>query len=134
MNQNNLELIDQLFAAYAKRDFNELSQILAENIKWTFRGNNPVSGVKSGINEVISFFDEMGKIMSGSNVKAEKLVMGSNDEYVIECQHIWTNRNDGNNLDHHVCVLWQFKDNKITAGEHFFADPVASDDFFNSVQ
>jgi ketosteroid isomerase-like protein len=51
----------------------------------------------------------------------------------VECQHISTDREDGNNIDHYVCVLWTFENGKIISGRHFFADPKSADTFFNLV-
>ncbi len=129
----NLDIINKFFEAYGKHDLNALRQVLAKKVKWTFPGQNPFSGTKSGFDEVITFFDTMGSIMGRSNVKAEKLVIGANDEYVVESQHIWTNREDGTNIDHYVCVLWKFRNGKIIEGRHFFADPTSADGFFTKV-
>ena len=92
-----------------------------------------MAGVKNGIEDVVAFFDNMSAIMGASKVKAERLVTGSNDALLVECQHITTHRDDGNNVDHHVCVLWTFENNKIKEGRHFFADPHAADHFFAAV-
>ena len=129
----NLNLIDHFFDAYDKRDINRIQQVLAENVTWTFPGHNPVSGTKVGIDEVVAFFDTMGSIMGRSNVQAEKLVMGVNDEYMVECQHIWTHRADGINLDHQWCVLWKIENGKIKEGRHFAADQHSVDEFFSKV-
>jgi uncharacterized protein len=133
MTQNNLHLIDQFFDAYGKRDRDGLQRVLAANIRWTFLGQNPFSGIRNGIDEVIAFFDTMGAVMGRSNPRVEKWVVGANEHYVIECQHVWTNREGGHNLDHLVCVLWTFENDKIVEGRHFFADPQAADTFFNQV-
>ncbi|MGH7273853.1 MAG: nuclear transport factor 2 family protein [Nitrospiria bacterium] len=105
MNHPNLDLINQFFQAYGKRDFDGLRRVLAENAKWTSLGQHPLSGVRHGFDEVVAFFDMMGAVMGKSNIRVEKLVLGANDDYVVECQHVWTNREDGHNLDHLVCVL-----------------------------
>jgi len=133
MTHPNLDLIDAFFEAYGKRDRNALQRVLAENITWVFMGRHPLSGVRKGIDEVIGFFDTMGTLMSKSNSKAERLIISANDNYVIECQHVWTNREDGHNLDHMVCVLWKFENGKIVEGKHFFANPQAADEFFDYV-
>jgi len=133
MNHPNLDLIDEFFQAYSKRDFDGLRRVLAENATWTSLGRHPLSGVRNGFDEVIAFFDTMGEVMGRSNTKVEKLIIGANDDYVIECQHVWTNREDGYNLDHLVCVLWKFKNSQIVEGRHFFSDPQAVDTFFNYV-
>lgn len=129
----NQVIINQFFEAYSKRDRDALRRVLAENAKWTALGQHPLIGIKNGMDEVIAFFDAMGAIMGKSNVRVEKLVVGANDNYVVECQHVWTNRDDGHNLDHLVCVLWTFENGKIVEGRHFFADPRAMDEFMNHV-
>ncbi len=133
MANSNLDLIDRFFEAYGKRDFAGLQNVLATNVRWIALGQHPLAGVKNGINEVIAFFDAMGSVMGRSNTRVEKLVVGSNDRYVVECQHVWTNRPDGTNLDHLVCVLWTFENGKIVEGRHFFSDPKAMDNFISGV-
>ncbi len=133
MTHPNLEIINKFFEAYGQRDLDAIRHALSENVRWTFPGRNPVSGTKVGIDQVIAFFDTMGSIMGKSNVKAEKLVVGVNDGYVVECQHIWTNREDGINLDHLWCVLWKFENGKITEGRHLAANQQAVDNFFTKV-
>jgi len=110
-----------------------LRQVALEDMKWIFPGRNPLSGTKSGIGEVIAFFDTMGGIIGSSNPRVEKLVTGVNDDYVVECQHIVTNRKDGKNLDHHWCVLWTIRDGNIVEGRHFAGDQHKADVFFSSV-
>ena len=44
----------------------EISQVLSENIKWTFPGSNPLSGTKSGIGEVVSIFCSFVKLVFNS--------------------------------------------------------------------
>ncbi len=130
MTHPNLDLIDKFFEAYGKHDLDGIRHVLAENATWTFPGHHPLSGTKAGIDEIVAFFDAMGNIMGSSNVKVEKLVMGVNENYAVECQHIWTHRADGQNLDHLWCVLWKFEDGKITEGRHLAADQYAVDKFF----
>jgi len=133
MSDTNSLIIDNFFAAYSKHDFAAIRQVMSEDVIWIFMGQHPLAGVKNGIEEVVAFFDNMSAVMSSSKVKAEKLVTGSNSNFLVECQHITTDREDGNNIDHHVCVLWTFEHNKIKEGRHFFADPHAADHFFAAV-
>ena len=130
MTHTNLELIDQFFAAYGKRDREGLRQVLADTATWTFPGHHPLSGTKVGIDAIVAFFDAMGAIMGRSSANVEKLVMGVNEQYVVECQHIRTSRTDGPNLDQHLSVLWSFENGKIASGRHLAADQRALDAFF----
>ena len=133
MKTNNQDIIDQFFEAYSKHDFAAIRQVMHEDVIWVFLGQHPLAGVKNGIEEVVAFFDNMSAIMGQSGVEAEKLVSGSNQHFLVECQHIVTHREDGNNIDHHVSVLWTFEDNKIKEGRHFFADPRAANLFFGAI-
>ncbi len=126
-------IIDKFFAAYSRHDFAAIREVMAEDVIWVFLGQHPLAGVKNGIEEVVAFFDNMSAVMGASKVKAQKLASGSNGAFLIECQHITTHREDGNNIDHHVCVLWTFEHNKIREGRHFFADPHAADHFFSAI-
>ncbi len=131
MTHPNLDLIDQFFAAYGRRDVAALHRVLADNARWISLGQHPYAGVKEGFDAVIAFFDQMGSLMGRSNNHVEKLIVSANDRFVIECQRVWTAREDGHNLDHLVCVLWTFENNQIVEGRHFYSDPQASDAFFN---
>jgi uncharacterized protein len=133
MAHSNINMIDKFFDLYSKHDIKGLQEVLSENIKWIFPGQNPLSGTKVGIEEVISFFDKMGNIMGSSNVKVEKLVMGVNDGYVLEGQHIKTNREDGINFEEEMCVLWVFENGKIIEGKHFISNQYEVDTFFNKM-
>jgi ketosteroid isomerase-like protein len=130
MNHPNLDLIDQFFAAYGKRDLAGLRDVLAENATWTFPGHHALSGTKVGVDEIVGFFDAMGTMMGSSNPRVDKLVMGVNEQYVVECQYIRTSRADGPNLDQQLCVLWSFANGKIASGRHLAADQDALDAFF----
>ena len=116
-----------------KKDLDGIKKAMSEQVTWTFLGRHQLAGIKNGITEVVAFFDTMSGVMSKSNPTVEKLIIGSNDNYIIECQHIKTNRTDGINIDHEVCVLWTFENGKIISGKHFFADPVAADTFFDAI-
>lgn len=133
METTNQEIVNKFFEAYSKRDMNAIKQVMAENASWTFLGQHKLAGIKNGVEEIIAFFDTMSGIMSKSKPMVKKIVTGSNDNYLVECQHIKTNREDGINIDHQVCVLWTFENGKIISGRHFFADPVAADRFFEAV-
>jgi uncharacterized protein len=133
MEHTNVRIINNFFEAYSRHDLNDIKKVLSNDVKWVFPGQNALSGTKVGIEEVIYFFDKMGSIMGKANVEVEKLIMGATDDYVLECQHIWTSREDGINFDQDMCILWKFKDGKIIEGKHFISEQLEVDTFFNKV-
>jgi len=133
MAHNNINIINTFFEAYGKKDIDKLQTVVDENAGWIFPGHHKFSGVKTGFDEVITFFDKMSSIMGSSGIKAERLFIEANDKYVVEYQYVWTNRSDGNNLDHHWCVVWKLKGGKIIEGRHLAGDQHEVDRFFHKI-
>lgn len=129
----NQQIIDRFFEAFMKHDMDGVRKVMHEDVVWTFNGQHPLAGEKKGIEDLVWFFGQMNAIMQESKPTVDKIIVASEGNYTIECQHIRTNRADGNNIDHHACVLWTFKDGKIISGRHFFADPQAVDRYFTAV-
>lgn len=122
----NLQLINAFFQAYGRHDIEAIKGILKENIKWHIPGNHPLSGTKTGVDEVLEFFGKLNK----AALKAEPIVMGVNDNFVIDCHRNWSNLEDGNNLDSMSCLLWKIEQNKIVEVHNFPADQQVVDLFF----
>ncbi|PKB17758.1 nuclear transport factor 2 family protein [Flavobacterium sp. 5] len=122
----NLAIIAQFFDAYGKNDLNGIRQVIDENVKWTIPGHHPLSGTKIGVDEVLAFFSHLGK----SDFKADPIVLGVNDDYVVDCHRGWSNREDGNNIDILWCLLWKIENGKITEVVNFAADQHEADRFF----
>jgi uncharacterized protein len=124
----NLELINRFFVAYGNKDLKGISDVVDEKVKWTIPGHHPLSGTKNGVEEVAAFFTQLGK----SDFKADPLVLGVNDNYVIDCHRGWTNREDGKNIDMLWCLLWKIDNGKIIEVVNFAADQYEADRFFYS--
>ena len=127
------KIIDLFFESYSLHDKEGIKKVMSEDVTWSFLGQHKMAGERKGIDDVISFFDNMNAIMTNSNPEIEKLIVASNPKYLIECQHIKTDRTDGVNIDYLVAVLWKFENGKIISGQHLFADPKAVDNYFNAV-
>ena len=132
MTHPNLELINQFFQAYGARDLPALRRVLAEDVRWVFPGQHPLSGTKIGVEEVVAFFDAMGGVMGNANVKVTPLVSGVSDTHVVEAQHMTAHREGEEplDLDHYWCVLWTFEHGRIKEGRHLASDQQAVDEFF----
>lgn len=125
----NLTLINSFFNAYGDNDIDEISKILAEDIKWHIPGNHPLSGTKTGVNEVLAFFKSLNKGL----FKAEPIVMGVNDSYVIDCHRNWSNLENEDNLDNMSCLLWKIENNKIVEVFNFPQNQHIVDAFFTKL-
>lgn len=131
MNENhpNLILISSFFQAYGSNDLPKIKEILAEDIKWHIPGNHPLSGTKTGVAAVMEFFQQLHK----GAFKAEPIVMGVNDHYVIDCHRNWSNLEEGENLNSMSCLLWKIENNRIVEVYNFPEDQHKVDTFFTKL-
>jgi len=124
----NLQSIHSFFKAYVSNDLPSIKQILSPDIEWIIPGRHPLSGTKVGIEEVLAYFTEL----NAYSFQAEPIVMGMNDEYVIDCHLNWSNRESGENIKAMSCLLWKIKDGKISKVYNFPQDQHMIDAFFNN--
>jgi ketosteroid isomerase-like protein len=123
----NLDLIQTFFHAYAANDLEAIKQILSPDIEWIIPGRHPLSGTKVGLEEVLGYFKQLNKCA----FQAKPIVMGFNDDYVIDCHVNWSNLPGEENVKGMSCLLWQFKDGKISKVYNFPEDQHMIDAFFN---
>jgi uncharacterized protein len=133
MANTNQQIVDKYFAAFGQHNMEAIKEVMSEDVKWYFLGDHPFAGVKTGVKEVVAFFDEMAAVMGDSKPVIEKPIVCENENHLIECVHTKVNRKDGINIDHHACVLWTIENGKIVEGRHFFADPEAVNRYFKAV-
>lgn len=125
----NIDLVHRFFQAYATNDLSAIEKILSPTIKWHIPGNHPLSGVKIGVEEVLSYFEKLGK----AGFQVSPIVMGVNDQYVIDCHQNWSSIENVKNLNAMSCLLWKIEDGKITEVYNFPEDQHKVDAFFDVV-
>jgi ketosteroid isomerase-like protein len=125
-NNTNIQIVRSFFEAYEKNDLEGIRQVLADDVQWHIPGRHPLSGTKNGINEVINFFDELGK----AGFKAEVMILAANDNYVIDAHRGWSNVTNGENVDLNWVLLYQIENSKIKRVINFAGDQPLADGFF----
>ncbi len=125
----NLILINTFFEAYSTNNIEGISTVLAEEIKWHIPGKHPLSGTKTGVDEVLRYFQQLNK----GSFKAEPIVMGVNDSFVIDCHRNWSNIDNEENLDNMSCLLWKNENNKIIEVHNFPENQHVVDLFFSKL-
>lgn len=125
----NLTIIKRFFEAYASNDLDTIQEVLDENIAWHIPGNHPLSGTKNGIAEVMDFFGQL----SGAALKAEPIVMGVNDDYVIDCHKNWSELAHGSNFEGMSCLLWHIVNGKVIEVHNFPQNQQVVDHFFTKL-
>jgi hypothetical protein len=122
----NLTLIHNFFQAYAAYDLDKIKTILSEDIQWHIPGKHPLSGTKKGIEEVLRYFQAINKFAFW----AEPIVMGVNNEYVIDCHKNESRLSNEQNFSGFSCLLWRIEDHKIVEVYNFPQDQFKVDSFF----
>ncbi|MGL1886015.1 MAG: nuclear transport factor 2 family protein [Reichenbachiella sp.] len=125
----NLSLIHDFFKAYGNNDLSGIKKVLSEEIEWHIPGEHPLSGTKTGVDEVLGFF----KKLNLGAFKAEPIIMGVNDNYVIDCHRNWSNIEGSENLNAMSCLLWRIEDNKIKEVHNFPENQKDVDTFFKKL-
>jgi ketosteroid isomerase-like protein len=125
-NNTNIQIVQDFFDAYGKNDLEGIRQVLAEDVQWHIPGRHPLSGTKNGIDEVMNFFEELGKV----GFKAEVMILAANDNYVIDAHRGWSNVTNGENVDLNWVLLYQIENNKINRVINFAGDQPLADEFF----
>lgn len=125
----NITLINNFFTAYSTNDLEGIKKIFAENIQWHIPGAHPLSGTKLGVDAVLDYFQQLHK----GNFKAEPIVMGVNDNYVIDCHRNWSNLEGIENLNNMSCLLWKIENNKIVEVHNFPENQQIVDLFFTKL-
>lgn len=125
----NIELINDFFKAYSTNDVEAIKKIFANDIKWHIPGTHPLSGTKHGVNAVLEYFQQLNK----GHFKAEPIVMGVNDNYVIDCHRNWSNLEGEENLNNMSCLLWKIEKNKIIEVHNFPENQQIVDLFFSKL-
>lgn len=124
---SNLQVIQDFFAAYARKDVNAVRAVMAEDIAWTIPGHHPLSGTKRGIAEVLAFFDQLAR----ADFKAQPLVIVEQGDYVIDHHRGWSEVGPG--VDQTWCLVFRFEAARIKEVVNFASDQHAADRFFWAV-
>lgn len=127
-NHPNLVLINRFFEAYSLRSISVIKEVLHSQVKWNVPGRHPLSGTKSGMEEIIEYMDQLAEF----NFMSEGIVLGFSDDHIIDCHRIWNNQGKNPTINTMLCILWKIQDGKIREIFSFPQDQYEIDHFFNS--
>ncbi len=123
----NIQLIERFFNAYSTGDFDGMKNVMSSEIKWHIPGKHPFSGTKNGISELMDYLQKLNRF----GFKAEQVVVGVNENYVIDCHRNWSTSSGTAVLNSMSCLLWIIEDRKIVEVFNFPQDQHLVDAFFN---
>ncbi|MGM1063859.1 nuclear transport factor 2 family protein [Saccharothrix sp. Mg75] len=121
----NVELIRQYYRAYASGDTSALAAFFADDIRWTIPGRHPLSGTKSGPDEVLEFFGQLAK----AGFKADPIFLAADGDWVVDLHRGWSTEPEG--LDITWALAFRVVDGKIVEAVNFAQDQHAADEYFD---
>jgi len=120
-----IAVIERFFTAYAAHDVAGIASTLARDVLWTIPGRHPLSGTKRGIEEVLAFFDQLGK----AGFKADPLFLGANEAYVVDVHRGWSTALEGK-VDTLWALVWHFDaDGKVDQVTNLCGDQAQMDQY-----
>ena len=123
----NLSRIQAFFTAYADHDVAAVREVMSDNIVWHIPGHHPLAGPKHGVEEVLAFFDQLGK----AGFQAEPLVIAEQGDFVVDHHRGWSTAGSG--LDLTWCLVFRFENGRIREVTNFCADQHKADLFFHEI-
>ena len=124
---SHLDTIQAFFTAYANQDVAAVRDVMADDIVWRIPGHHPLAGPKTGVDEVLAFFDQLAK----AGFQAEPKVIAEQGDYVVDHHRGWSTAGTG--LDLTWCLVFRFEGGKIKEVTNFCEDQHQADLFFHSI-
>ena len=124
---DSMAVVDRMYECFGKGDMATLkTDVFAEDIVWKLPGHHPLSGAKTGADEVIAFFGAL--IATGVNV--DNVSFGTiGDDKVVE-QHTGHGTVNGRDYVFPTCSVYTIRDGKIQDVQVYTADQHGVDDYF----
>ena len=124
--EDNMKVVQDFFAAYGENDLEGIAAVMDENVIWHIPGRHPLSGTKTGRDEVLAFFAQLG----AAGFKAEPIYFGADETYVVDIHRGWSNAEGKPNVDTTWALVYRIEDGKIVEATNLSADQDAANTFF----
>lgn len=124
--EDNIKTVQDFFAAYSANDLDGIAAVMDENVRWHIPGRHPLSGTKTGRDEVLAFFGQLGV----AGFKAEPIYFGADETHVVDIHRGWSNAHGKPNVDTTWALVYRIEDGKIVEATNLSADQDAANTFF----
>jgi len=124
--EDNIKVVQDFFAAYGANDLDGIAAVMDEDVKWHIPGRHPLSGTKTGRDEVLAFFAQLG----AANFQADPIYFGADETYVVDIHRGWSNAEGKPNIDTTWALVYRIEDGKIVEATNLSGDQDAANTFF----
>ena len=124
--EDNRQVILDYYSAYGTGDMNAVAEFFSDDIVWHIPGQHPLAGTKEGRDEVLAFFEQLGR----GNFRAELIALMADENWVIDMHRGWSNLEDQSNVDTIWVLAFRIEDGLIAEARNFSFDQASADSFF----
>ena len=128
--EKDVETVRRGYAAFNSGDMKTLTELFHESAAWHTPGRSPLAGDRKGREAT---FAQFGRYAGGTGgtFKAVLQSVGKSDDGRVVAIHHNTAKRDGKQLDVGCCLVFEFKDGRVTDGREHFFDLYAWDKFWS---
>lgn len=123
----NARMLKEAHESFQAGDFERLFEIFHEDMTWRVPGDNRLSGVFRGREEIMKNFGTLSEVTD--SYWAHPLDYFGSDDHVVLVAHVRATRGD-KVLDEKEALVFRVKDGKLAECWHLGFDPQGWDEFF----
>jgi ketosteroid isomerase-like protein len=127
----NIARIKNLYAAFARKDFAVLDDVLAEDVLWHYGGRSRLSGEYRGRDAVFGFFGQPTEAAEGT-LHFEVHAILADDEHAVALVVLTASRG-GRSVEINEAHVFQMRDGKVVEFWNASTDQHAFDEFAGAV-
>lgn len=112
MSAENVQVLRDAYAAFARQDLPAVLEAFDEEIEWTIPDSLPFGGVFHGHDEVLGFFGSLGQVWQDLSVEPVEFIDGGDTIVVISRDRA---TGAAGSTDELVVHLWRMRDGRATS-------------------
>jgi len=116
MAQDNVELVEEAWSAFSRKDIDGATQIAGPESEIRAPASLPWGGTYKGQDGFREFTQNLLQHFSNFNAKPEK-VLGADDDHVVVVARVTAKTNAGNDFEGRVVWVYRLRDGKIVEAE-----------------
>jgi uncharacterized protein len=128
--ERNAEIVRRGYQAFNAGDMKTLTELFDENASWHTPGRSSLAGDRKGRAAVFAQFGRYASETGGTFKATLQHVLKSDGDRVIGVHRNSAKRN-GKQLDVYCCIVFEFKNGRVTDGREYIYDLYAWDAFWS---
>ena len=126
----NAAILRRAYEAFNTGDMDTLIEIFDESLVWHLPGRSSMANDYQGRDATLAYFGQIAQETGGTFRAELQHLLADDDDRVVGIQRSTAQRG-GKHLDVGNCIVFQFKDGRVTDGREHFNDLYAWDEFWS---